>query len=323
MIQNLHPADGKTPADRIYYENIYRNTPGSTGHLPFLYSAAKPLHQDPTDNLEIPRWHEQVEIKLFLHGKAEIICGPHLFIAEEGDVVVINSGVLHGIRQYGDTEPVYHLLMVSLDQLAAEKGGQALVPVLEGRVSFRSLIRGDTELQETFRRLFQELEQQKAGWELAAMGHLAVLLTHLLRIPESGSQFITPENRQYIDKIQPAIVYIQKNYRQSIRVDNLAAAWSLSPWHFSRLFRKATGYTPVDYLNRFRMQKAAAMLEIDGIPVTDIAYSVGFNDEAYFSRCFKNYMQLSPNKYREQILRSGKEQDSPSERQNSACTTDI
>ena len=322
MIQSYYPSEDTAHTEGILYENIYRKSSGNTGHLPFLYSAAKPLHQDPTDNLELPRWHEQLEVKLFLQGKAEIICGPHLFIAEEGDVVVINSGVLHGIRQYGDTEPVYHLLMVSLDQLVSERGIQELKPVLEGRFTFRSLIRGNTEMQDTFLRLFKELEHKHIGWEMASMGYLTVLLALMLRYQESGNQIVTPENRQYIDKIQPAIVYIQKNYQQSLRVETLASACSLSPYHFSRLFRKATGYTPVDYLNRFRMQKAAAMLEIDGLSVTDIAFSVGFNDEAYFSRCFKNYMHLSPNKYREQVLRTSKEQDNPSEWQNSACTTD-
>jgi len=281
------------------YENIYRNTQNSARYLPFLYSIAKPLYQDPTDNLELPRWHEQVEIKLFLKGKAEIICGPKIFIAEEGDIVLINSGELHGIRQYGDTEPVYHLLMISLEQLVNTYCCRELVMVQEGKTAFHNLIRGSEELKHAFMRLFEELDAQRPAYEMAAMGHLYVLLTLLMREQAKENQPIMPENRKYIEKIQPAIAYMQQYYKQEIRVETLAAACSLSPFHFSRLFKKVTGYTPVSYLNQFRIHKAAALLENDTVSITDIAYAVGYEDEAYFSRCFKNYMHVSPSRYRE------------------------
>jgi len=65
------------------------------------------------------------------------------------------------------------------------------------------------------------------------------------------------------------------------------------------------------------------MLKIADLSISDIAYSVGFNDEAYFSRCFKTYMHDSPKKYREEYQIIKNEQNSTTRRQDPACTMDV
>ena len=83
--------------------------------IPFHYQSAKIMSSDTTGTLSEPRWHEELEIKLFLSGHAEIIVGADLFIAGPGDITVINPCQLHGTKPAGDEDAIYHLLMIPCD----------------------------------------------------------------------------------------------------------------------------------------------------------------------------------------------------------------
>lgn len=76
-----------------------------------------------------------------------------------------------------------------------------------------------------------------------------------------------------------------------------------SPNHLRKLFKEETGVTPADYITTRRMDMAAEMLRQyrTRIPVKDIAVQCGYKDPYYFSRQFKNYFGVSPQKYIEQL----------------------
>ena len=65
------------------------------------------------------------------------------------------------------------------------------------------------------------------------------------------------------------------------------------------LFKKETGYTLIQYLNRTRIEVAKRLSETDGITVKETAYSSGFSDEKYFMRMFKKQEGMTPLEYRE------------------------
>ena len=67
----------------------------------------------------------------------------------------------------------------------------------------------------------------------------------------------------------------------------LADAVGVSPTDVTRIFRRETGLTPWQYLNRYRVAQAQRLLRESDISVTEIAAQVGFNDAAYFSRIFR------------------------------------
>jgi AraC-like DNA-binding protein len=82
------------------------------------------------------------------------------------------------------------------------------------------------------------------------------------------------------------------------RLDELATAAGLSVPRFCQLFRQQTGYAPIDFLNRKRIQRACRLLDTTGAAVAAIAAEVGFDDPLYFSRCFRRIMGRSPRSYR-------------------------
>ena len=76
-----------------------------------------------------------------------------------------------------------------------------------------------------------------------------------------------------------------------------------------RVFRKATGQTPIEYLVRLRIQKSTELLRNTDFSITEIALQVGFNDSNYFTRQFRNSLGESPRSYRQKKSRRHGRQD--------------
>ncbi len=105
-------------------------------------------------------------------------------------------------------------------------------------------------------------------------------------------------------EIARAIQYIKQNYAQNISLQQVAEHVSLSFGYLSNLFKKELQITFVDYLNRYRIERAKELLIGTSMKSYDIAVQVGFSPEyTYFSKVFKKVTGLNPNEYRRQSLK--------------------
>jgi len=83
-----------------------------------------------------------------------------------------------------------------------------------------------------------------------------------------------------------------------LSLDALATEACLSKYHFLRLFRSAYGYSPHEYIQQQRMEKARTLLARSDKPVSDVADLLGFADSQSFTRLFTQRMGVSPSRYR-------------------------
>lgn len=114
---------------------------------------------------------------------------------------------------------------------------------------------------------------------------------------------IHPLSEQHGDKeIKRVEHYMRNNLSGAISIDRLAATVCLSPRHFKRRFRKATGESPLGYLQKLRIQAAREMLENSLDPIEEITRQVGYEDSSTFRRLFKRHTSLSPREYRDRFL---------------------
>lgn len=101
-----------------------------------------------------------------------------------------------------------------------------------------------------------------------------------------------------IEKIEPAIRYINNHFTEEIRLKDLAQKCHISANYFYKLFINAFQTTPVNYISLIRMNTALQLLVNNEYNIKEIAYRVGFNDDAYFSRVFKKYYGITPGEYK-------------------------
>ncbi|NLW77827.1 MAG: AraC family transcriptional regulator [Ruminococcaceae bacterium] len=97
--------------------------------------------------------------------------------------------------------------------------------------------------------------------------------------------------------LEKAVRFIHFNYARDITVDDIAKAAGLSRSHLYRLFMTAFGYPPITYLTNWRVQKACQLIESTSLSMSEIACSVGFSDQFYFSRVFKKAVGMPPSRY--------------------------
>jgi AraC family transcriptional regulator len=91
---------------------------------------------------------------------------------------------------------------------------------------------------------------------------------------------------------------MRERLAEDITLDELAAEARLSSFHFSRMFKHSLGVPPRVYLTRLRMEKACQLLEQTDLPITQIAFEVGYSSNQVLARVFAAYRNRSPSDYR-------------------------
>ncbi|HEY0333693.1 MAG TPA: AraC family transcriptional regulator [Stenotrophomonas sp.] len=94
-----------------------------------------------------------------------------------------------------------------------------------------------------------------------------------------------------------AIEYIERHLCETVGVHQLAAAACMSRFHFARVFRRATGYSPMEYLRHRRIEQAQVLLLEGRHKVSEIANDLGFFDQSHFVRRFRRATGCTPARY--------------------------
>lgn len=248
-------------------------------------------------------WHEHLEFLYFVSGSARIECGSNAIICNSGDLCVVNSNELHyGICQSEDLS--YYAMIVDLSLLQSRDWDAAdekfVTPIARNRMLFQNRISGDEAVTGQIRAIIRELASQEIGRELSVKSHLFGLLALLVRkytvTPNEQDEFRA--RHKELERLEPVFAYIEEHYREKLSVQKLADIAGLSRYHFSRLFKRVTDKTVVEYINLIRINKSESLLRNKAMNISEVAHATGFSDIFYFSRTFKKFKQLSPTQWR-------------------------
>jgi len=103
--------------------------------------------------------------------------------------------------------------------------------------------------------------------------------------------------------IQKAQEYIESNYQEKLSVEQIAAKVHLNARSFLRRFKKATFNTPLEYIQRVKIEAAKKQLESTSKSILEVMYFIGYNDEKAFRTTFRKYSGLSPKAYQKKYNR--------------------
>ena len=130
--------------------------------------------------------------------------------------------------------------------------------------------------------------------EAAMVGYLYLFIAALMRETSESRPHSTSSSSQYVLN---AIKYIQFNYSHDISIDDVAKSVGVSRSHLYRVFMLNVGKSPIDYLTEYRVNEACKLLRSGTLSIAEVAASVGFLDQFYFSRVFKRAKGVPPSKY--------------------------
>ena len=137
---------------------------------------------------------------------------------------------------------------------------------------------------------------------------LLEILDNLARSEEydfltSGNSFGT--NIKDSDRVNKVFEYVMKNFKEEIRLSEVADLVSMSETSFSRYFKSRTNKNFSDFLAQIRIAHACKLLVEDKMGITEICYESGFNNLSNFNRKFKELMNISPSIYQKELLKGG------------------
>lgn len=143
--------------------------------------------------------------------------------------------------------------------------------------------------------LEREVDEKPPGFRLISQSLLLLLIGKLSRwyapVPSDASNDLT--------RIATALAHMEATFYESLSVEALARMAGLSERTFYRVFQKATGATPNQYLTTLRLSHVADLLIHSDASITDIAFECGFQDSSYMAKQFKRQRGLSPRQFRE------------------------
>jgi len=125
-----------------------------------------------------------------------------------------------------------------------------------------------------------------------------VCLYHYIASFMYADKFNLSGNKQPDDAVELSINYMQENISQPLTLEDIARSVNFSASHYSALFRKKTGFAPIEYFNHLKIQKACQYLLYTELRIKEIADKLGIEDPYYFSRMFAKLMGISPVQYR-------------------------
>lgn len=249
-------------------------------------------------------WHEEMEIISIKKGRGIVTVDRKAYELEAGELIFVFPGQLHGIVvrkgecvEYENIIFRPSMLMAASEDLCTVR---FLVPLTEGHALKPLPVRREAEDYREFAACIHRLDGccsgREYGYQMAVKGILFELLSLALK---AWGPAVSARPRKSGEKIKVLLAYIKEHYGEDISVEEAAALCYYSKSHFAKFFRQYMGASFVQYLNDFRLSRAAGFLLSTEDTVTDIAERCGFDNLSYFNRLFRRKYGMTPGKYRE------------------------
>lgn len=249
-------------------------------------------------------FHPEYELVYIKAARGPRHVGEHISTYEESDLVLIGSNIPHLNFDYG-VKTAYQEVVVHLKKEFVESHFQTipeLYPIsdLFEKSKYGLVFKGETK--------------KLVGEKLFQLEHLNsfqqyMLLMEVLQELAASSAIELLHEHSYQNKfsereqgrLRTIYAYVDKHYHQKIELGEMAEISNMTKEAFCRYFKKASKYSFIEFLNRYRISQSKLLL-MSGKTVSDACFQTGFESLSYFNRTFKKVTDENPRDFRKKYL---------------------
>lgn len=256
-------------------------------------------------------WHSEAEFFVVLEGEVLFQVDTDYFTVKAGEAVFIDGGDIHAGHPSGQAPCTYCAIVFDTALLASSTYDllqQKFVKPLQDKTrTFPRHIKPDSDWERSLLQglgnIMKEFEGGEDGYEAAIKGTLLLMLREIAPEGRHANRSETAaSDSAKIDRLKNVIGYMHRNYHRPVRIAELARQIPMSEGQFCRFFKGMTRQTPIEYLNAFRIRKAAELLLRPDSKISNVAMDVGFDHISYFVKVFRSIMKCTPSEFRKKSM---------------------
>lgn len=259
------------------------------------------VRQDGPVSMARNHFHSSYEIYYLISGQRYYFIKDKTFQVMGNDLILINKGDLHKTASCGESEHERLLINFKEEFLSPtiDTHEILLAPFKKDVNLIRFTMQQQREVEHLLNKIQNELVQKRPAYmtyvQALFMQFLIYIARHVLD-QEQSDTFRHPSLMH--KKVSKIVRHINAHYMDPLTLNNVAQKFNISPSYLSRIFKQATGFTFVEYINNVRIREAQSLLISTDEKVIDISYRVGYMSISHFGRVFKEMTGYSPLEFR-------------------------
>ncbi len=280
----------------------------------------------PDEKLDVSLdWHDDPEIIYFKNGHYKLMLNLKEYDITDECFCIVNSGMIRKLESL-DENGVEYSIRLNMDELCFKKDtdpvNEALLyPLKEGTIKFSEFITvsdfGFLHILRSFNdmvRRYRDFGTKGATdtvsvckYELSSVSDQLLIKADLLHIIALIESYGMVQDKEDIDSekqvkaIKDSIIYIREHYKEKLYIRNLSELTGLNEQYFIRFFGSVTGASPLDYINKYRVEQAVRLLRDSDTHIYEIAEECGFHNIGNFIKIFRSFTGETPHKFRKQF----------------------
>jgi len=246
-------------------------------------------------------WHADVEFIVVLQGEMTYFVNGETYLLTKGMGIFVNSGQLH--YGFSESEKDCEFIVLVFDpRLICTNSyieSEYVLPFIHNNncslIVFDPNIPWKAESLQLIKDIFKSCHRKEKGYELSVQ---SLLYSFWLVLYKNAMHIDNSVKKIDFTELKAMIGYIQENYSKKISLEEISKSGTVSRSKCCKLFKDKIQMSPIQYLNKFRLQRSMELLRENSLSIIEVAHECGFSGASYYTELFHREIGVTPSEFR-------------------------